>query len=113
MRSSSTGVGSEHYVQGDVEAGSNNQPPETSRKCFAERDPEDHISLHAGADVFFVEDDHVFFKVSQNPTVKEIDKSYRHLAISMHPDKNGGSVHAKETFQYLQTRYERFRASIR
>ena len=88
-------------------------PPQASSASYAEPDPADHISLVAGADVFFVEDDFVFFNVSPAPSVKELDKSFRQLAVKMHPDKNGGSVQAKEAFQYLQLRYERFRATIK
>ena len=61
---------------------------------FAKRDQDDHISLLAGADVYFVEKDCVFCKVSPHPSVKELDKSDRQLAISMRPDKDGGSVQA-------------------
>ena len=83
---------------------------EQSRR--AQPDPDDHISLVAGADVYFIEDDALSFKMGNDSTIKDLDKSYRQLAISMHPDKNGGSVVAKEAFQYLQTRYERFRIKL-
>ena len=65
---------------------------------FATPDPNDHIDLLAGADVFFVEYDTEFFGVGSPPTVRQLDKAYRLKAISMHPDKNGGSKAAKEAF---------------
>ena len=113
-----SGVANVSDAVGDQGSGSNNfanainsDDVQTARE-FAERDPSDHISLLAGADVYFVEDDFVFFNFSHESTVKELDKSYRQLAISMHPDKNDGSVQAKQAFQYLQVRYERLKALI-
>ena len=90
-----------------------NHPPLSSAPHRADPSPNDHVSLLEGADVYFVEDDAEFFKVGAHPSVNDVDKAYRKLAIKMHPDKNGNSSDATEAFKYLQVRYERFRDSIR
>ena len=60
--------------------------PSLPARDSAERDRSDHISLLAGADVYFVEDDFEFVQVSLDSTIQELDKSYRQLAVSMHPN---------------------------
>ena len=112
-----TGIGlctGQHNVQ-DAEGVEDKPAPEASSAASSSNpNPQIHISLLEGVDVYFVEDDFVFFNINDiEPTVKDLDKSYRQLAIKMHPDKHGGSVQAKEAFQYLQMRYERLRAAIR
>ena len=83
--------------------------PEAFDEFPEEPHPDVHISLVEGADVYFVEDDATFFRVGNFANRRELDKSYMKLAISMHPDKNGGSTMAKEAIQYLQTKCDRFR----
>ncbi|CAJ1363354.1 unnamed protein product [Effrenium voratum] len=47
-----------------------------------------------------------FFGLSADCTEKELDNAYRRMAKTMHPDKNGGTVHAKQRFQNMKERYE-------
>jgi len=40
---------------------------------------------------------------------KDLDNAYRKIARKMHPDKNGGTDQAKETFQKMKEKYERLK----
>ena len=67
--------------------------------------------------VFTVVSDHEFFQVPQVPSVRELNKAYKRLALVMHPDKYGSSDRvadewATKAFQRLQSRYERFKATL-
>ena len=63
-------------------------------------------------DVYGAESDHIFFGLSEQATVKDLERAYRLLARRLHPDKVGGSAEATKAFQYFQDRYERLRLHI-
>ncbi|CAE8622488.1 unnamed protein product [Polarella glacialis] len=47
-----------------------------------------------------------YFSLSPEAVEKDLDNAYRKLARKMHPDKNGGTEHAKTRFQEMKERYE-------
>ena len=53
-----------------------------------------------------VQDALSYFSFDDIPTMKELNTSYRRLALKKHPDKNGGSDAAKEDYQNLQNFYK-------
>jgi len=56
--------------------------------------------------------DYIFFGLDKDATLKDLEKAFRKLAKTMHPDKNGGSDEAKARFQELKERYENLRRKI-
>ena len=47
-----------------------------------------------------------FMKFDITPSMKELNTKYRRMALIKHPDKNGGSVEAKEDYQMLLNCYK-------
>jgi DnaJ-domain-containing protein 1 len=50
-------------------------------------------------------------EVDENATKAQIKAAYRRLALALHPDRNKGSVTAKEKFQEVGSAYELIKES--
>lgn len=57
--------------------------------------------------------DYIFFGLDRDATLTDLEKAFRKLAKTMHPDKNCGSEEAKARFQDLKERYENLRKKIK
>jgi len=53
-----------------------------------------------------------FFGLDAKPSDRDLDNAYRRLARSMHPDKNGGTEEAKQSFQDMKLRYDSLKALL-
>lgn len=69
-------------------------------------------SLQQQLDMIVEMCDLLFFGLTRESTVKDLDKAYRKLAKIMHPDKNGSTEEANEAFLNLKKRYERLKKRI-
>ena len=47
------------------------------------------------------DDYYLILKISQNATLEEVKKSYRRLAIALHPDRNPNKPDATASFQIV------------
>lgn len=53
-----------------------------------------------------------YFGLGADATERDLDNAYRKLAKKMHPDKNGGTEHAKKRFQDMKERYEALKKKL-
>jgi hypothetical protein len=52
-----------------------------------------------------IRDGRDYFGLTETSTLKDMENAYRKMAKRMHPDKNGGTEHAKRQFQQLNERH--------